>query len=93
MDLTEEELKAINKIIAPDKKTANEMFEELEYEKIRDDQNFILYKLCCSYIGFDLINKTIELSYDDDGEDTSEYMTIEELQAINKKVEELGWKD
>ncbi|MFG6319583.1 MAG: hypothetical protein K1W33_07020 [Clostridia bacterium] len=81
-------------------KTADEMFEEIEYEKIvehkfKEPDNYddgvtelILYR--------DEI-KDLEISFWNDktisktsGYDVS-YLTIPELQAISKKVEELSW--
>lgn len=79
------------------KKSADEMFEELGYEKYRD-------KDICKYeydkaglkmvIKFNLKYKTITMSMYDKDEQRSypPETTMQELKAINKKVEELGWK-
>lgn len=71
-------------------KTADEMFEELEYEKEKGDLDIQLYKNKNGYgkIIFDLIDKAIRASND---ENEAIYFNVKELQAINKKVEELGW--
>ena len=71
---------------------ADKMFEELGYEKIIENNIKTLYEKEGHYwdkeIGFDLIDKqiTVEMST---GE--SEHITMQELQAINKKIEELNW--
>lgn len=71
-------------------KTADEMFEKLEYEKKKGYLNIQLYKNKNGYgeIIFDLIDKAIRASND---ENEAIYFNVKELQAINKKVEELGW--
>lgn len=71
-------------------KTADEMFEKLEYEKEKGDLDIQLYKNKNGYgeIIFDLIDKAIRASND---ENEAIYFNVKELQAINKKVEELGW--
>lgn len=66
-------------------KTAKEMFKELGYKCIlikKDEENVI---------GFDLDTKSVYKTgvYDD----ISENITLEELKAINKQVEELGWNE
>ena len=67
--------------------TADEMFEKLGYRKEKRYTNTIIY---FNYdedyeISFDLNLKTIDLDMFG-GE-----ISIKELKAINKKVEELGW--
>lgn len=71
-------------------KTADEMFEKLEYEKEKGDLDIQLYKNKNGYgeIIFDLRDKAIRASND---ENEAIYFNVKELQAINKKVEELGW--
>lgn len=80
---------------------ADEMFEEMGYEKIVEHKfnepddyedgvtEFILYRdevkgLEISFWNDRTISKTS--NYD------VSYLTMQELQAINKKCEELGWK-
>ena len=78
-----------------EEKTADELFEELGYEKIENKQHIIFEKGVSTRnrIIFSRLNKTvccilIDEDYEwNDGID----ITMEELQAINKKVEELGW--
>lgn len=79
------------------KKSADEMFEELDFIKYTD-------KNICKYeydkaglkmvIQFNLRYKTITMSMYDKDEQRSypPETTMQELQAINKKVEELQWK-
>ena len=71
-------------------KTADEMFEKLEYEKEKGDLDIQLYKNKNGYgeIIFDLIDKAIRASND---ENEAIYFNVKELQAINKKCQELGW--
>lgn len=74
-------------------KTADEMFEKLGYKKFNkkhDFENIKYYKNEDNILYFDETNKSFyksglydDLMYDD--------ITMQELQAINKKVEELGW--
>ena len=64
---------------------AKEMFEELGYDIAYDNKYNIRYNNIKKdiYIYFMLDTKTIEIT---------ETINIKELQAINKQVEELGWK-
>ena len=74
-------------------KKADEMFEKLGYKKFNkkhDFENIKYYKNEDNILYFDETNKSFyksglydDLMYDD--------ITMQELQAINKKVEELGW--
>jgi hypothetical protein len=69
--------------------SAKEMFKKLGYKRTTNNKNEIEYihKVIYGgdkYIYFNKQNKFIE---------TFEYITLEELQAINKQVEELGWSD
>lgn len=71
-------------------KTADKMFNDLGYEKVRDDERFIKYRKPHDndYIVMDKETKDFIKNFD------FAYwkaITMEELQAINKKVEELGW--
>ena len=71
-------------------KTADEMFEGLGYKKLltqladveyyKDDDNVIYFRMS---------NKSFNKSGEYDG--MCDYITMQELQAINKKCEELGW--
>ena len=70
---------------------ADEMFDELGYEKhsSKSHERFDLYSSDDEHlirIAFNLRTKRIAIYCDNDALD------IQELQAINKKVEELGWK-
>ena len=73
-------------------KTADEIFEELGYEFLFKNEKMIQYELEGFYmdneIKFDLKGKTVLKEYST-GE--SQEITMQELQAINKKVEDLGW--
>ena len=69
-------------------KTADEMFEELGYKKVRDDERFIKYRKPYDndYIVMDKETKDFIKNFD------FAYwkaVNMQELQAINKKVEEL----
>lgn len=83
--------------------TAKEMFEKLGYECIEDEDHFIEYIITWDdwhgkgvlEIVFDYDIKEIQfLCYikDKEKERVDITLNIEELQAINKQVEELGWK-
>lgn len=76
---------------------AKEMFEKLGYERVENNVNYISYKYefsdgsyIYSTIRFYLPQQEIEFYYNDDILNSIE---VEELQAINKQVEELGWLD
>lgn len=71
-------------------KTADELFEALGYIKIRDDERFIKYRKSHDndYIVIDKETKDFIKNFD------FAYwkaINMQELQAINKKVQELGW--
>ena len=75
-------------------KTADEMFEELGYETSEKLKNGIVYlkeeedeDIEISFIDYDDYGKTVEV------DKFSNLITMQELQAINKKVKELGWLD
>ena len=74
-------------------KSADEMFEELGYEMLFEDNDYIQYEFEGHYmdneIKIDKKGKTILKEYS--SEDSQE-ITMQELQAINKKCKELGWK-
>ena len=76
--------------------SAKEMFEKLGYEQ-KIGVDFILYVLDSEetkdlqyYIEFETDVKTIIIDTNRKGFIND--ITIKELQAINKQVEELGWK-
>lgn len=64
--------------------TAREMFEKLGYELIHNIEYQIMYynSRYDTYIYFYKTRKRIEI--------TNEF-TLEELQAINQQIKELGW--
>lgn len=70
-----------------EEKTADEMFEELGYVK-DDTGNELIYQLNNHEICFYLNRQ----SFDCGCGIGREFITMQELQAINKKVQELGWK-
>ena len=80
--------------------TAKEMFEKLGYELKRNSQWFLSYEKETTYDGIDVItfiykDKRIQ-SYNIfpvDRHLTAKDITLDELQAINKQVEELGWNN
>ena len=72
---------------------ADKMFEELGYKKFTGEHGYVTYLL-----KYDKDNDNIIYFYDDKtfhkGGEYSEfcdYITMQELKAINKKCEELGW--
>ena len=68
----------------------DELFEELGYEKDEDEIIvYYKYKKFGNMIVFNLRNK--EIHFHSDGIDTIGSITLQELKAINKKVEDLGW--
>lgn len=80
-------------------KTAKEMFSKLGYEKLYKHNSYMFYEKELKknpkyendyvHIGFEFVDKTFSKTY---GDDNSVYeITMEELQAINKQIEELGW--
>lgn len=73
-------------------KTADEMFENLGYEKKKIHLDVLFYKSKTDYaeITFDLRDRTITVSNDDN---EAIYFDMKELQAINEKVKELGWNE
>ena len=80
---------------------AKTMFEKLGYKLANDCEYYLFYEKPLKenaeyendyiHLEFDFKDKTICKSY---GDDNSVYeITLEELQAINKQVEELGWNE
>lgn len=71
--------------------SADEMLKNLGYEKVSDDKYSIEYRKILDddlfEINFWKEDKTISKNYYRE----IGYITLQELQAINKKVEELGW--
>ncbi len=77
-------------------KTADEMFEELEYEKIKDDERYIIYEkgvLIGIRIIFSKITKTVCCILIDEDYEWNDALDIDmqKLKVINKKCQELGW--
>lgn len=69
--------------------TAKEMFEKLGYKKICDDVNYIIYNCEEVFeIRFYKPQRNFSVYYEEEIYNT---IDIEELQAINKQVSELGW--
>lgn len=81
--------------VSEKEKTADEMFEELGYEKnVNTLTNFIYQnKKNNKEIRFYKIYKCVEISLIEfeEYEGNSIFFTMQELQAINKKCQELGW--
>ena len=86
MDCDEIELQATRNR----RKTADEMFEELGYWL--DMENYVYCIWVNDYREIIKFNKERKEFYKAIGYEQFEYITMQELQAINKKVEELGWK-
>ncbi len=83
--------------------SAEEMFEELGYELIEDGKTYLRYAdyfdkekkyMGGEMIDFDKKNKKFRLTRKTcQGNTHFKYGTIQELQAINKQVEEFGWNE
>ena len=72
---------------------AKEMFEKLNYNYFKNNlrityQNFKVSR--CKLIEFNLLEKEMWLA-DDDKEVVE--LSLKEIKAINKQVEELGWNE
>lgn len=95
MDLDDDELEATRKLHGVGKeKTADEMFEELGYRKLNREEMKNRFEK--EY--FDLLECYYEkpthvstVFYNDKTFDVISSKNMQELQAINKKVQELGW--
>lgn len=74
---------------------ADEMFEKLGYEKMEDSKTNIgcIYVNYKKYSMFQTIVKIIFHYKTKKITIANEYMTMQELQAINEKVKELGWNE
>lgn len=84
--------------------TAKEMFEKLGYETDNHEDYIVYWKLAQRQmpnfyhlqneiqIEFNFCYKTIEKRTTRPSYEEDTIITLEELQAINKQVEELGWK-
>lgn len=71
---------------------ADEMFEKLGYKIVISNGNYIKYKKDDDNVYYFLIDiKDFYKSGEYDG--MCGHITMQELQAINKKVEELGWNE
>jgi len=68
---------------------ADKLFEELGY-KLKEGAIPIKYKKDNDNVIYFRPNKTWNKSGEDDG--YCDYITMQELKAINKKCEELGWE-
>ena len=75
-------------------KTADEMFRELEYKKYTSD-DCIMYMKDLFSVTFVLDNKTFITEYRQGDYNFPSIrafeISMQELQAINKKCQELGW--
>ena len=78
--------------------SADEMFEKLGYTKVIDNETEIRYEYKETIMGDKLIHTIliakvgkIVFSYRDDKNHQVMGFGIKELQAINKKCQELGW--
>lgn len=79
--------------------TAKEMFEKLGYKFIRECEYYLFYEKALKedaeyendylHISFEKQDKAFIKTYGDDN--SPEIITMQELKAINKQIEELGW--
>ena len=95
MELDDEELIATRD---GGKKSADEMFKELGYEKYFEIEKAEVDEVKVGYKKKLINGIVIHLDFCGDGTfgiinniDGIYYISLKELQAINKKVEELGW--
>lgn len=77
-------------------KTAKDMFEELGYTRYKYNECFIEYwddlgKTIIFNKQNKYIEKFIKINGNDDYQHTYGFLSVQELQAINKQVEELRW--
>lgn len=82
---------------------ADEMFEKLGYELIEDSKRYLRYakydnigsyKYSGEFIDFEKVNKEFRLTRKThQGNTHFRYSSMQELQAINEKVKELGWNE
>ena len=71
--------------------SAKKMFEKLGYKQVNNDINYLIYDLDGIFeLKFYKPQQYIEIKVIEDAYST---LDVEELQAINKQVEELGWLD
>ena len=103
-DITPEQFEKLKKQAIENVKknniSAKEMFEKLGY-KLYKHQTYMFYEKALKknpkyendyeHIEFNFISETINKTYGDDNSVSD--ITLEELQAINKQVEELHWND
>lgn len=73
---------------------AREMFEELGYKETENDIYFLKYYKPCKLqndkeIKFHKLDKTFTVK--DDNRTGYRWIDMQELKAINKQIEELGW--
>ena len=72
-------------------KSAKEMFEELGYKQTINNTKYIyMSSYHNTIIEFDEIIVTVRISQID--KEYAQTFNMKELQAINKQVEELGWR-
>lgn len=73
---------------------ADKMFEELKWQMLENTEDFITYTYYSGmrrfYIEFDL-NLHGVVAYSDSAKRYAMDLSMQELKAINKKCEELGW--
>ena len=76
--------------------SADEMFEELGYKLVTELDHTLEYKKqlenYSKFIKFDLLDKEFT-TFNYVVTDIQSYITMQELQAINEKVKELGWNE
>lgn len=92
MDCDLQELEAIRNMKV--EKSADEMFEELGYEKIdkKLNKNIIFTNGNKKFYFHKVFRKIKCVEYDNEEQVFMQsYFTMQELQAINKKCEELRW--
>ena len=93
-DMDDDELKATRRLNGADKYSeADEMFEKLGYYKRIENDSTIMYEKHDIQLEFYVQKHWVEKStyFSDVNVYGCKYINMQELQAINKKCEELGW--
>ena len=90
-------MRPLDDCIKKEKSKADEMFEELGYKKVTEHPEFSMLKKGMTVITFHKKDKLIAINTDTGEEIFGNTIygfteiSMQELQAINEKVKELGW--
>ena len=70
---------------------ADKMFEELDYHKFFGNENYLEYKYTVGGADLSIVFWHKDQKVSKESNMRCGYITMQELKAINKKCEELGW--